>query len=291
VVDVFVTPPGMFFDPVVWDNQSLFLPVWLWIILVLGAIMFFSVITMVIVWFIMKSVAGYGQLGDAASAKGSPTQVFSIWKNRSFVIEPLWYYGNVLSYADPLKKMQLWFHNSEKATGVSAGKPVMITRDGFDGTVDFIAEMAYCTIAPRFNQQFGTELVQIRNPDGTPFLDDENKPVYREQEVVDSMGKPYMLTSFATIRDRVPMLKKLYPEGVAIDPYQIYALDEIYQYTPQRHDSLKKGADLVAEAVKRAKAKKGDEPGLVDRFGLIIIVAVIGFGILLGEWYILPLGH
>jgi len=151
--------------------------------------------------------------------------------------------------------------------------------------------MAYCTIAPRFNQNFGTELVQARNPDGTPLLDGDNNPVYREQEVIDERGKPYMLTSFATIRDRVPMLKTLYPDGVAIDAYQIYALDEIYQYTPQRHDSLKKGADLVAEAVKRAKSKNTDPPGLADRFGLLIIVAVIGFGILMAEWYILPLGH
>ena len=282
MVDVGALAPDIFFDPFFWDNQTAILPVWLWIILALMAVIFVGLVFMIIIYFVMRPVAGYGQVGDASTAKGSPTQTFSIWKNRSFVIESLWYYGNVLSYADPLMKMQAWFHNSEKATGVSAGKPMMITRDGFDGTVDFIAEMAVCEVTPVFNGLFGTELKTIERPDGTT--------VEKEEIRLDPDGKPYMITSFGSFRDRIPMLEKVFPDTIPIDIYKNYDLAEIYRYTPQNHDSLKFGSDMVASAMKRAKAMVREVPGIIDRFGLIIIVGVLGFGSLGALWYVLPLG-
>ena len=87
------------------------------------------------------------------------------------------------------------------------------------------------------------------------------------------------------------MLEKLYPEHIEIDIYKNYDLAEIYRYTPQNHDSLKFGSDMVASAMKRAKEKVKEVPGIIDRFGLVIICGVLGFASLGALWYVLPLGH
>ena len=86
------------------------------------------------------------------------------------------------------------------------------------------------------------------------------------------------------------MLEKVFPDTIPIDIYKNYDLAEIYRYTPQNHDSLKFGSDMVASAMKRAKAMVREVPGIIDRFGLVIIVGVLGFGSLGALWYVLPLG-
>jgi hypothetical protein len=283
--------PNLFFDPIFWDNQSLLFPVWLWLILVLAFVGFIALVCMVYIWFIMRPVAGYGAVGDAATAKGSPTQVFSIWKNRSFVIESMWYYCNLLTYGNPLTKMQMWFHNSEKAVGVAANKPVMITRDGFNGTIDFIAEMAICAIPPRFNRDWGFELVPRVDIEGKQLIDDNGQPMFTERERRDNDGIPYILTSFSTIRNRMPVLEKLYPDGINIPIYQPYDVSEIYRWTPQNEDSLKFGGTVIEDAKEWAAEDEKEKPGLLDRFGLVIICGIIGIGSLGGLWYVLPLGH
>ena len=290
-MDIYTPPPNIFFDPALWDNQTLIFPVWLWIMLVLLCVGFVIFIGAIYVWFVMRPVAGYGSVGDASTAKGSPTQVFSIWKNRSFVIEAMWYYGNLLAYGNPLTKMQMWFHNSEKATGVSAGKPVMITRDGFDGTVDFIAEMAVCEIAPRFNKDWGTELVNKYDIDGNKVVDANGNEVFVEQERKDEYGQPYILTKFSHIRQRMPLLEKLYPDGVEIPIYQQYDLSKIYRFTPQDQDSLKYGGDIVEEAKEWAKEDDKEKPGILDKYGLIVICGLAGLASIGIMWYILPLGR
>ncbi len=286
--DILVLPPNMFFDPGLWD-YTILMPVWAWIILILLFIGFVAFVGMVYVWYIMRSVAEYGSVGDAATAKGSPTQVFSIWKNRSFVIECLWYYGNMLTYGNPLNKMQMWFHNSEKATGVSAGKPVMITRDGFDGTVDFVAEMAVCAIAPRFNAQWGFEIVPKLDIDNNPITNSDGQIEMVERERKDDNGEPYLMTTFSDIRKRMPILEKLYPEGIEIPIYQPYDLSTIYRFTPQNQDSLKFGGDIVEDAREWSQEDDKDKPGLFDKFGLLIICGIIGVGSIGILWYILPI--
>ena len=271
MTDVISLPPDMFFDPVLWDNQSLFLPVWLWIILILFVIGFIALVLMVIIWFIMRPVAGYGAVGDASTAKGSPTQVFSIWKNRSFVIEAMWYYGNMLTYGNPLNKMQMWFHNSEKATGVSAGKPMMITRDGFGGTVDFIAEMAMCEIPKLWNQKWGL------NEDGSERKDEDDIS--------------FLITRFTDIHYRIKLLETEFPEGIPIPIYKPYDLSEVYRYTPQDEDSLKFGGVVVEDAKEWATEDEKEGPGFIDKFGLIIICGLVGLASIGIMWYILPLGR
>jgi len=242
-----VLPPDVFYNEIL--DAQLLMPIWAWIILVLVFVGFVSVLIMVYVWFVMKPVSGFGKVGDAATAKGSPTQVFSIWKNRSFVIESMWYYGNILAYGNPLDKMQMWIHNSEKATGVSAKKPVMITRDGFDSTVDFIAEMAVCEIPRIFNEDWGFELVQKTDIKGRVVLDPEtDRPIMITRERKDQNGDPYLLSTFADIRKRLALLIKLYPLGIPIPIYQLYDLAKIYQFTPQGQDSLGFGGVLVDDA-------------------------------------------
>ena len=282
-------PPDIFYSPTFWDYQLL-IPIYMWLILILMFVGFVLAVAMLYIWFVMRPVAGYGSVGDAATAQGSPTQVLSIWKNRSFVIECLFYYGNILAYGNPLAKMQMWFHNSEKATGVSANKPVMITRDGFDGTVDFIAEMAVCEIPVIFNNQWGFELVQKTDVEGNPILDETGKQVVIERERKDEKGEPYMLTTFSDIRKRLPLLEKLYPDGIPIPIYQQYDLSKIYRFTPQDQDSLKFGGDLVEEAKEWAREDTDEKPGFMDKYGLVIICAVIGFGSLGFLWYVLPIG-
>ena len=286
--DVLVLPPNMFFDPNLWDYTVL-MPIWAWIILFLLFIGFVAFVGMVYVWYIMRAVSEYGSVGDSATAKGSPTQVFSIWKNRSFVIECLWYYGNMLTYGNPLKKMQMWFHNSEKATGVSAGKPVMITRDGFDGTVDFVAEMAICQIAPTFNSQWGFEIVPKLDINNQPMTDEYGEVIMVERERKDDNGDPYLLTTFLDIRKRMPLLEKLYPDGIEIPIYQPYDLSTIYRFTPQNQDSLKFGGDIVEEAREWSQEDDKDKPGLFDKFGLLIICGLMGIGSIGILWYILPI--
>lgn len=276
MVDVGSLPPDLFINDVL-DSTALVLPIWLWAIMVLAFFGFIIVILMVYVSFVMKPVSGFGKVGDAATAKGSPTQVFSVWKNRSFVIESMWYYGNILAYGNPLEKMQMWFHNSEKATGISANKPVMITRDGFDGTVDFVAEMAVCEIPKRFNEDWGLEIVQKTDIKGNPLFDEESgEAIMITQERKDSQGNPYILASFADIRKRLKILEKLYPEGVPIPIYQLYDLAKIYQWTPQGQDSLEFGGILVDDAREWLLDSDKEKPGWFARNSLLILCLLVG---------------
>lgn len=268
-------PPDIFYDPGFLDYTVL-LPVWCWIIL---AMIFFGMVALIImlyVWLVMRPVSGYGKVGDTSTAKGSPTQVFSIWKNRSFIIESMFYYGNILAYANPLKNMQMWFHNSEKATGLSARKPVMITRDGFDGTVDLIAEMAMCEIPRIFNRDYGMELVQKRDINNKPVYDDDGKPLMIEKERKDSEGKSYILSTFSDIRKRLPLLEKLYPDGVPIPIYQPYDLAKIYQFTPQGQDSLELGGVLVDDAKEWLEENDLEKPGWLERNALLLLCLLCG---------------
>jgi hypothetical protein len=304
MVDVVVnTDPTLFYMPYLFD-YNLIIPVWLWIIIAMIFIGFVAAVAGFYVWYVLRPVAGYGSVGDTVTAKGSPTQVFSIWKNRSFVIECMWYYGNMLAYSNPLKQMQIWFHNSEKATGTSASKSVMVVRDGFDGTVDFVSEMAMCEIPKRFNADWWFELVPAVDVDGKPMfepvtdsdgntvMDTDGVPVtrqmMREVERKDADGKPYILSTFSDIRKRMPILEKLYPD-VEIDIYKPYDLSEVYRYTPKSQDSLKYGADIVEEAKEWAHDDDKGAPGLIDKYGLIILCAMIGLGSTGIVWYIFPL--
>jgi hypothetical protein len=282
-------PAGTILDPF-FDAAWLIAPNWFWILFIELFVGFTIVIGMIYIWFIMRPVAGYGNVGDAATAKGSPTQTYSIWKNRSFVISSMWYYGNVLAYGNPLKQMQMWFHNSEKATGVAASKPVMITRDGFNGTVDLIAEMAMCEIPKIWNERFGIEKVQRKDPDtGLPMFDASNKPIMVDQERKDNNGKSLVISSFSDILDKWRILQAKFPNGIPIPAYKLYDLSEVYQWTPQDEDSLKFGADIVEEAKEWAKEDDKDKPGFMDKYGFFIICAIIGFGSMGALAYILHL--
>lgn len=277
MVDVVDIPANMFYQPGFMDANIIAMPVWAWIIFIMFFVAFIGAIGMLYVWLVMKPVLGYGKVGDASTAKGSPTQVFSIWKNRSFVIESMWYYGNVLAYGNPLKQMQMWFHNSEKATGVSANKPVMLTRDGFDGTVDLIAEMAVCEIPKIFNHDYGFEVVPKTDIEGKQIVDADTGSVVTElKERKDPSGKPYRLNSFADIRERMGLLEKLYPDGIPIRIYQQYDLSDIYKFTPQCQDSLKFGTILVDDARELALESDKPLPGLMDKYGLLLICLVVG---------------
>ncbi len=273
MVDVF--PPEYFYMPEFFD-MNLIVPVWLWILLGMIFIGFIAMIGMLYIWFIMRPVAGYGSVGDASTAKGSPTQVYSIWKNRSFCVESLWYYGNILAYGDPFSKMQMWFHNSEKATGVAAGKPVMITRDGYDGTVDLIAEMAMCEIPKIFNRDWGFERVQQTDIDGNPAFDQSGLPIMVERERKDQNNEPYILASFADIRKRMKLLEKLYPDGIRIPIYKRYDLSEVYVYTPQGQDSLELGGVLIDDAHELVRDEDEEKPGWFEKNSLLIIVVMVG---------------
>jgi hypothetical protein len=259
LVDVYNLPPNTAFDPNLMD-MNLFgigIPLWMYLMLALLFIGIAMLVVIVIYWFIMRPVASAGSVGDTSTAKGSPTQVYSIWKNRSFVIDRMWYYGNILAYSNPLQQMQMWIHNSEKATGVAAGKPLMITRDGFNVVVDLIAEMAMCEIPEMFHRDFGWEIVQEMDLDGTPVVDADGQPIMVRRERLDANGKPVALTSFSAIYRALPFLEKNYPAGVPIPIYQPYDLSRIYRFTPQNEDSLKLGVDLVEEAKEWARDEMG----------------------------------
>jgi hypothetical protein len=276
MVDVYDLPPNTAFDPNLMDLNILGAPLWFWMMLALVIVGFAMLVAILIYWFIMRPVASAGSVGDTATAKGSPTQVYSIWKNRSFVIDRMWYYGNILAYSNPLTQMQMWIHNSEKATGIAAGKPLMITRDGFNVVVDLIAEMAMCEIPEIFHRDFGWEIVQETDINGKPILDDNGQPVMVKRERLDKNGNPIALTSFAAIFRMMPFLEKNYPAGVPIPIYQPYDLSKIYRFTPQNEDSLKLGVDLVEEAKEWARDEEGKEPGFFDKFGMIIVLGGIG---------------
>jgi hypothetical protein len=276
MVDVYDIPPGMAFDPNFMDMNILGAPLWLYLMLAIVFAGFVMIVAIIIYWFIMRPVASAGSVGDTATAKGSPTQVYSIWKNRSFVIDRMWYYGNILAYSNPLNQMQMWIHNSEKATGVAAGKPLMITRDGFNVVVDLIAEMAMCEIPEMFHRDFGYEIVQDVDLDGKPIVDTDGEPVMIKRERLDKNGNPVALTTFAAIYRMLPFLEKHYPAGVPIPIYQPYDLSKVYRYTPQNEDSLKLGVDLVEEAKEWARDEEGKEPGFFDKYGLVIILGGVG---------------
>ena len=276
MTDVGSLSPELFYNPQFFDNTTLLLPVWVWLIMVGAFIGFVVIICIAYVSFVMKPVSGFGKVGDAATAKGSPTQVFSIWKNRSFVIESMWYYGNVLAYGNPLEKMQMWFHNSEKATGISASKPVMITRDGFDGTVDFIAEMAVCEVPKIFNADWGFEVVPRTDINNQPMRDENGEPIMKTQERKDANGNPYILAAFADIRNRFKLLEKMYPDGVPIPIYQLYDLAKVYQFTPQGQDSLQYGGVLVDDAREWLLDQNKEKPGWFSRNALLILCLLVG---------------
>jgi len=274
-----VLPPEYFYMPEFFD-MNLLMPIWAWIILGMVFVGFIAAVAMLYVVLIMKPVAGFGKVGESALAKGSPTQVFSIWKNRSFVIESLWYYGNILAYGDPIKKMQMWFHNSEKATGLSAGKPVMITRDGYDGTVDFIAEMAVCEIPKLFNRDHGFEQKQKRAFDPTTntwilCVNEDGSPIMEMVERKDKNGNSMAITSFADIRRLMPTLVKLYPM-IPIPIYQLYDLAIIYQFTPQGQDSLEFGGITMDDAKEWLVSEDKPPKSWFEKNALLLMCVVMG---------------
>lgn len=265
----------MFYDPTLFD-YNLIIPVWAWMIIGMILVGMLMIVLMAISWWLLRPVSSYGKVNDAATAKGSPTQVFSIWKNRSFVIEMMYYYGNVLAYANPMEKMQMWFHNSEKATGISANKPVMITRDGFDGTVDFIAEMAVCETPRKFNADWGFELVKRTDMNGNPVLGADGKPIIDQKERKDSEGNSYLMSTFADIRKRMKLLEKLYPDGINIPIYQLYDLAKIYQFTPQGQDSLEFGGVTIDDAREWMREDETEKPGWFERNSLFVVCILVG---------------
>jgi hypothetical protein len=97
-----------------------------------------------------------------------------------------------------------------------------------------------------------------------------------------------MLSTFSDIRHRMPLLEKLYPD-VEIDIYKPYDLAEVYRYTPKNQDSLKYGADIVEEAKEWAKEDDKGAPGLIDKYGLVMVCAIVGFFSTGMVWYIFPL--
>ena len=274
-----VLPPEYFYMPWLFD-YNLLMPIWAWIIIGMLFVGFIMVVAMAYVFLIMQPVAGYGKVGESSLAKGSPTQVLSIWKNRSFVIESLWYYGNILAYGDPIKKPQMWFHNSEKATGLSAGKPVMITRDGYDGTVDFIAEMGVCALPLMFNQDYGFEQKQkhvLDKDTGTwiPQYDERGDPVMESVERKDANGNSVAITSFADIRRLMPILIKLYPK-VPIPIYKLYDLAEIYQFTPRGQDSLEFGGITIDDAKEWITNDDKPPKSWFEKNSLLLLCVIIG---------------
>ena len=296
MVDIVNLPSGIFYDPVFFDNTILILPVWVWLILVICFLGFVGICTMAYVYLIMRPCAGYGKVGgklsDNSMAKGAPTQVFSIWKNRNFAIEALWYYGNVLYYGNPLKHMQMWLHSSEKATGVAANIPVMITRDNFNGTIDLITEMAMVEIPKIYNRDFGFERRPRIGSDGTLETDENGNQVFDIIEKLDSDRKPIRLTSFADIWSRIGYLEKVYPDGIPIPIYALHDLSQINQYTPQNEDSLKMGFKIVDDAKYDMKTP-GDKPnsglmGALAKNGLLILCLLFGLISTCLVWVIFP---
>jgi hypothetical protein len=274
-----VLPPEFFYMPEFFD-MNLLMPLWAWILLGMIFVGFVAAVAMLYIVLIMKPVAGFGKVGESSLAKGSPTQVFSIWKNRSFVIESLWYYGNILAYGDPIKKMQMWFHNSEKATGLSAGKPVMITRDGYDGTVDFIAEMAVCEIPKIFNRDYGFEQRQKRefDPQSNKWVlsvDADGNAIMETVERKDDNGKPISISSFADIRRLMPTLVKLYPL-IPIPIYQLYDLAIIYQFTPQGQDSLEFGGITMDDAKEWLISEDKPPKSWFEKNALLLMCVLMG---------------
>jgi hypothetical protein len=274
-----VLPPEFFYMPEFFD-LNLLMPLWAWIILGMVFVGFIAAIAMLYVVLIMRPVSGFGKVGESSLAKGSPTQVFSIWKNRSFVIESLWYYGNILAYGDPIKKMQMWFHNSEKATGLSAGKPVMITRDGYDGTVDFIAEMAVCEIPKIFNRDYGFEQRQKNEFDPLTnnwilSVNEDGSPIMETVERKDKNGNPVAISSFADIRKHMPTLVKLYPL-IPIPIYQLYDLAIIYQFTPQGQDSLEFGGITMDDAKEWLISEDKPPKSWFEKNALLLMCVLMG---------------
>lgn len=297
MVDSISLPPGLFYNPDFLDNTALVLPVWVWIILLLCFIGFVGICCMGYIYLIMRPCSGFGKvdgkIGDNSIAKGAPTQVFSIWKNRNFAIETLWYYGNILAYGNPLKHMQMWIHSSEKATGVAAGRPVMITRDNFNGTIDLIAEMAMVALAKNFNKDYGLEKKQKLDPDtGLPLIDYEGNPIYEFVERVDDNGIPIRITSFSDIWNRLGLLEKLYPSGVNIPIYSLHDLSEINQYTPQNEDSLKYGSKIVDDARydmgSPEEKPNGGIMGFITKNSLLILCLLFGLISTCLVWVIFP---
>ncbi len=296
MTDIIELPPNLFYDPVFFDNTILVLPLWVWIILGLCFIGFVAIICMIYIYMIMRPCSGYGKvggkLGDNSMAKGAPTQVFSIWKNRNFAIEALWYYGNILSYGNPLKHMQMWLHSSEKATGVAAGMPVMITRDNFSGTVDLIAEMAMVEIPRIYNRDYGFEKILRRDSSGVIETDMDGNPIYDFVEKVGSDGKPVRLTSFSDIWNHLGELEKLYPSGVPVRIYSLHDLSEINQYTPQNEDSLKFGFKIVDDAKHDMTTPGEKKPagimGFITKNGLLIMCLLFGLISTCLVWVIFP---
>ena len=299
MVDVppIIDPTVFWVDWRFWDNTSLVLPVWMWIAIALVFIGFVSVVGIAYVWFVMRPVAGYNSAGTKQDVpKGAWTQVFSIWKNRSFVIESLLYYGNVLAYPDCLTRMQMWLHTSERAAGLSAEKPVFVCRDGFSGTADFVAEMAVCEIAKTFNEDYGWEWVPKVGPDGAIETYDEvdewgtviaTKQVMIRQEVKDDAGNSVCIPDFTGFRYRIPFLQKAYPV-VRIPIYKPYDLSEIYTFTPKGEDALKFGSVIVDDARRWQRKDEGEQPGWLAKNQVFIACCGVCLLFVIGMFVIFP---
>jgi hypothetical protein len=235
----------------------------------------------------MKPANGYGKAQDTEGAKGAPTQVFSIWKNRSFVIESLWYYGNVL-WSGTLQKAQMWYHVSEKAVGRAAGLPVVICRDGYDCTVDLIAEMAVVFGAERFNRNpLVTDKVPVQmldektgvqkfDKDGNPqyYLNDKGEQILVER--TDNDGVPYRITSNSDFNRRRKIMESMYPKGIDIPTYVLYDPAAIYRYTPKYRDSLLFGQTIVDDAFEMMQERNPNPPSFLAQNAVFLLCLLAG---------------
>lgn len=251
----YTLPQGMVINPFFDTDLFIGVPVWMWIIVALGILLICVWIRWIFRWSKMRAVAGYRDKITSADQKSQ--QVWYLGINKTFSIYCMKFQDRILSFYEYMQNLDKWLLTSKDATGSCGGVSMMMVGNDSEYVKDPVAEIAICTIAKRFSEDNGYD--EKNNPNYYEYFTDGKKQ--KRQKII----KSYSDFSFF-----LPVLEKLYPNGVDIAPYCFYNSSESQQYTPQ-NSSLFFGARRTKVA-RDLIVRTNEKPWYVQLMPLAIAV-------------------
>lgn len=215
----YVLPDNMVLNPIMDIDLFIGIPVWAWLIALIGVIFVGIMIRWLFRWNKMAAVKGYRDKITSADLKSQ--QVWYLGINKTFSIYCLKFEDRILSFYDYLKNLDKWCLSSVDATGSCGGVSMMMVSGGYDQVKDPPSEVAVCTAAEDFNN------LNALDKDGNPqffMYKDENGVNQRRQKIIKNNADFIFF---------LPVMQQMWPRGIAIPSYCFYDSSKNQEFTPK----------------------------------------------------------